>query len=247
MALSIQTTTRSDLQCAPDTVGFYCDYTGAGFTTVGPSGAETYDARMCELIHIWSFGDATGVKAEDMYQYPTRNPKQHLRRSVDKGHFVAHVFQRPGIFTVKVTVIEPSTGTVARASLMITVVDPNSVYADADTILVNNVGDADFSEGLALWPDADTLNVDSLLSTDAAWTSRQGGNPKRWPMDCRAWFRWQRGGQPVLRGLWIRGEADLEPTARGRQFQPVHFSRIYMAERDSPRHADQEHPLRGRV
>ena len=202
MALSIQTTTRSDLQCAPDTVGFYCDYTGAGFTTVGPSGAETYDARMCELIHIWSFGDATGVKAEDMYQYPTRNPKQHLRRSVDKGHFVAHVFQRPGIFTVKVTVIEPSTGTVARASLMITVVDPNSVYADADTILVNNVGDADFSEGLALWPDADTLNVDSLLSTDAAWTSRQGGNPKRWL--CK------RGGQWTV-GLGFDGSAGDNP------------------------------------
>ena len=172
-------THRTHMQVAPDSVRFWVDLSASTFDTAGPdTGAgEIYDARKHDLIYLWDFDDAG---AGD-WTAPVNVLAGWKNRNTAKGHFVAHMYTRPGTYSPSVLVIEPSSGKTATATLIgdeaIIVADPDVVYAGANTICVNPVGDTDFA---GKPPGADEVYLDFLIDTDSEWTSRRNGTPRRW-------------------------------------------------------------------
>ena len=80
---------RSTLQCAPDSVRFSVDLSGADFDTPAPVGAEVYDARMHDLIYLWDFGDS------GQWSAPVNVLAEWKNRTTAKGPFVSHVYRTP--------------------------------------------------------------------------------------------------------------------------------------------------------
>ena len=158
---------RTPLMCAPDSVRFSVDLSAATFDTAGPTGSETYDARMHDLIYLWDFDDpGTYAKLE-------KNLAAHRNSGIGKGPIEAHTYKVPGTYNPSVLVIEPSSGKTATATLSggsaITVLDPGDVYPGAQTICINPVGDSDFS---AKPTGAQEYNSDTFLTSDDVWTDQ---------------------------------------------------------------------------
>lgn len=163
---------RSTLRCAPDSVRFSVDLSGADFDTPAPVGAEIYDARMHDLIYLWDFGDS------GQWSAPVNVLAEWKNRTAAKGPWVSHVYRTPGTYTASVLVIEPASGKTATTQTTITVADPDVAFAASRTICLNPVGDGDFT---GTPPGAVRLNTDSLLSGSAPWTTyANGANPVRW-------------------------------------------------------------------
>ena len=196
---------RTFMKVAPDSVRFQVDLSLSDFDTPGPAEGEVYNPRMHDLIYLWDFDDA----ASGDWTAPENVLPAWKNRNTAKGPWVAHMYTRPGTYNPSVLVIEPSSGKTATAVLTgdeaIVVADPDAVYTGSDVILCNEYGDSDFSEGLALWPGATTVNANvnnEIISRgdsdrqDAIWTDGAGGNAKRW--------LFKRGGEFTI-NIWIGG------------------------------------------
>lgn len=166
------TVNRSHLRVAPDSVRFWVDLSRAEFDTQGPTGGEIYDRRLHDLIFLWDFGDTAGA-----WTAPEKGLPAWKNRNTAKGPFVAHMYTRPGTYTASVLVVEPSSGKTASATVEIAVADPDVVYARANTICVNPVGDSDFTGAPA---GAARENMDLLTHADANWPKYRNTGPKRW-------------------------------------------------------------------
>lgn len=164
---------RTVMHCAPDSVRFSVDLSASTFDTPAPVGDEVYDYRLHDLIYLWDFDDASSGS----WSAPVNVLSGWKNRNTAKGPWVAHMYQTPGTYNPSILVIEPSSGKTATASVSLTVVDPDTVYAGTDTICVNPVNDDDFA---GKPPGAAEINLDELLTTSPEWIARQGGNPKRW-------------------------------------------------------------------
>lgn len=178
-SISIDIVARSTTEIAPESILFGVDLSSATFSAAAPTGSEVYDARQHDLMYEWTFDDA------GTWSHLANALTNWKDRNTSRAPFPTHLFRADGTYTVSVTVTEPATGKQASATLNVTVGDPDTQYATTDTILVNNVGDSDFSDGTAIWPNADTINVDELLklstgTTTTEWANREGGNAKRW-------------------------------------------------------------------
>lgn len=171
-------TSRSIIQCAPDSVRFEADVSGLGFTPPAPTGGEIHDRRYHELLYLWNFGDATGNETDDLWSYVADILPQWKRRYRAKGPKVAHMFVRAGTFTVRVVVYDPVSGDTASGSTSVEVKDPDAEYPTTQTVLVNKATDSDFSAGLALYPSATTVQTDTLSHSET-WFSNFNGGPKR--------------------------------------------------------------------
>ena len=179
---------RSIRQFAPDSIRFQVDLSSSSFDTSGPSmGTPYYDPRMHDLIYLWDMGDTGNWDA------PVNVLTAWKDRSAAKGPEVRHLYRAPGVYTVSVLVVEPSTGKSATATLEVTVGDPQDYYGDANTIYINNVGDSDFSDVPVGVPSANKINIDELkqvkiggtFTPDATWALFKGTS-RRW--------RFKRGG-----------------------------------------------------
>lgn len=165
---------RTTMQCAPDSVRFTVDLSSATFDTQGPTGSEVYDARLHDLVFLWDFDDA----ASGDWTAPVNVLSQWKNRNVAKGPFVAHMYTSPGTYNPSVLVIEPSSGKTATATLTggnaIVVADPDTVYAGADTIVVNPVGDNTWTGEPS---GASRVNADTI--TASTFDAYEADGPKR--------------------------------------------------------------------
>ncbi|MEM8730028.1 MAG: PKD domain-containing protein [Pseudomonadota bacterium] len=163
---------RSNLWAAPDSARFSVNLSNSLFDTPAPAPGEFYDARLHDLVFLWDFGEDRSWTAPEKVLPEWRNAR------TARGPWVSHVYKNPGQYTVRLTVIEPSSGKVAQApDATVTVGDPGVIYSGGNTICINPAGDGDFSDAPA---GAVHLSQDALYSTDSVWTSMQGGAPKRW-------------------------------------------------------------------
>lgn len=127
--------TRSFNEVAPELITF--EVTGfSGFDTAGPSGGETFDERLHDLVYLWSFGDSGAT-----FSIPTRLPSSHTNANIAYGHSVAHKFG-PGTYVISCMVWELSSGKTAEWTQSITVADPD-VYFASNTIVVDTGGGGD--------------------------------------------------------------------------------------------------------
>lgn len=174
--ITIDIVARSTTEIAPESILFGVDLSAASFDTAGPTGSEVYDARQHDLQYYWTFSD-TGT-----WSNLTNALTEWKNRNTARAPFPTHLFRADGTYEVAVTVVEPSSGKSASATLNVTVGDPDTYYSGTDTICVNNVGDSDFTGKPT---GAAEINVDELLklsdgTTTTEWANREGGNPKRW-------------------------------------------------------------------
>lgn len=128
------TVDRTTIRCAPDSVRFGVDLSGASFDTPGPGPGEVYDPRLHELIFLWDTGD-TGTWSAPQNVLPEWNDKSRA-----KGPWFAHMYTAPGSYTVQLTVIEPSSGKIAYDSVTVDVDDPDVAYSGSKTICINPPG-----------------------------------------------------------------------------------------------------------
>jgi len=87
-----------------------------------------------DLDYTWDFGDDPAAL------WSTTG----LSKNIAKGALSAHVFMGAGTFTVTLTVRDIN-GVVSTTTETITVTAEDVGYAGANTTVVNNVGDPDFS------------------------------------------------------------------------------------------------------
>ncbi|HDR28348.1 PKD domain-containing protein, partial [Rhodovulum sp.] len=166
------TVDRTSLRCAPDSVRLGVDLSNSTFDTPGPAPGANYDPRLHELVYIWDTGD-TGE-----WSAPQNVLAEWNDKSKGRGPWIAHCYDAPGTYTVRLTVIEPSSGKQAQATASITVEDPNDVYAGAETVCINPPGDDNFTGA----PDgAMTVQMDgvSVKVRDQSWWNSVKGNTKR--------------------------------------------------------------------
>lgn len=112
---------RTSLQVAPDSVRMSVDLSGATFDAAGPAAGANYDPRYHDLVYLWDTGD-TGA-----YQHGGRCPTAWVNKAQARGPWIAHCYETDGTYTASVTVIEPSSGKTASASVTFTVGDPTTV------------------------------------------------------------------------------------------------------------------------
>ena len=177
---------RSSLHVAPSSVRFSVDLSASSFDTPGPTGDETYDARLHDLIYLWDFDDPGTWTA------PVQNLAAHKNRNAGKGPIEANMYRTPGTYNPSVLVIEPSTGKTATASVSVEVTDPEVVFAGSKTICINPVGDSDFTGAPA---GAVQINVDLLNEAHTAWKDQLSTTEvKRWLF---------KGGVTHATNLWL--------------------------------------------
>lgn len=158
------TTSRTNLQVAPDSVRFWVDLDSSDFDTSGPGVGEFYDPRMHELIFLWDFDDPGNWTA------PEKGLPAWKNRNVGKGPFVAHMYQAAGTYNPTVLVIEPSSGKTATATVEIVVNDPDTV--NVNTWVINRVGDTDWTGAPA---GATQINANSVTEANFSF----GTTPNR--------------------------------------------------------------------
>ena len=110
------------------------------------------DRDFHDLHYSWNFGETTGEtwigsgKSKDS----------------DTSPIVAHVYDTPGTYTTTLSVRNSTTGALVRSeSVEITVTDPDTVFSGTNTVVINNVGDSDFSGKPA---GATEVNSDDLVT-----------------------------------------------------------------------------------
>lgn len=106
----------------------------AGFdVSGGPGPDEVYDPSAHAITYIWDFGDP------GTFQTPLNIPAAWNNRTVDYGKKAYHVFDSPGIYTVRLWGIDRS-GNTGERIVQVTVLDPGAVYAGGRTICVSQSG-----------------------------------------------------------------------------------------------------------
>ncbi|WP_417607161.1 hypothetical protein [Primorskyibacter flagellatus] len=131
--------TRSDHRVAPEAVFFDTDL--SGFDTNTASGIEDYDPSYHDKVYLWDYGESyrytapTQVIAMDAADGGNRTDSRYSR-----GPLGAHVFRTPGQHTVRLVVIEPSSGKVGFGTIQISVGDPDAFHAGRSTLFVDTTG-----------------------------------------------------------------------------------------------------------
>lgn len=131
-------TQRSDLRVAPEAM--FCDLTLKGFdTNTLPEGR--YDRSYHDKYVWWDYGEGytfsspTNVLSLDAADGGARTNSRYSR-----GPLGSHVFRTPGMYTVRVAVLEPPSGKWGYASATVTVGDPDTFYAGTATLFVDTTG-----------------------------------------------------------------------------------------------------------
>lgn len=166
-------TLRMTINLAPESIKFSVDLDTLPFSISAPTGGAVFDARKTRIEYVWDFGDATGDPANDTWNV-TKVLPQWNRRNKGHGWWVAHLYRNHGTYTVKCIAIDTVTGDTATGVTTVTINDPDAYYPTTQTILVNNVGDTDFSAGLALYPSAQTYNTNTADTADDFWNDNRG-------------------------------------------------------------------------
>lgn len=157
-------TQRTVLQCAPDAVYFDVDLSGATFDAAPAATADDYDPQFHDLDYYWTFGDP------GTFNVPLNLREEWKNRNFAYGKKPGHCFTAPGDYTVTLLVVEPATGKTATAETVITVADPDVVYAGDLTVCVYPAGGSPGTtpSGALL------LESDSFRSTDAGHAALVG-------------------------------------------------------------------------
>lgn len=197
--ISIVVPFRSQTQFAPDTVTFEVDLSEATFDTQGPTGAETYDARLHDLIYFWDFD------APRTWQAPQNIIAAWKNANAARGPKVAHLYTAPGSYSPSVMVYEPASGKVASAviSSPIVVGSEDAYFGDANTMYVRPTADTDESWIPAGVPPENRIAADSLRKLrylDGSWVADDNWASRSWdgqgspvePAPTR--WRFKRGG-----------------------------------------------------
>lgn len=130
---------RSDHRVAPEAVFF--DTVLSGFDTNTASRIEDYDPSYHDKVYLWDYGESyiytapTQVIAMDAADGGNRTDSRYSR-----GPLGAHVFRTPGQHTVRLVVIEPSSGKVGFGTLQVSVGDPDAFHAGRSTLFVDTTG-----------------------------------------------------------------------------------------------------------
>ena len=130
---------RSDHRVAPEAVFF--DATLSGFDTNTAKRVQDYDPSYHDKVYLWDYGESyrytapTQVIAMDAADGGNRTDSRYSR-----GPLGAHVFRTPGRHTVRLAVIEPSSGKIGFGVLQIAVGDPDTFYAGRNTLFVDITG-----------------------------------------------------------------------------------------------------------
>jgi len=85
-----------------------------------------------DLHYCWDFGEAAGNPGGGHFA-TTGMPKNHAF-----GPVAAHVYETPGTFTARLSVLDRAARVVAQRSVTITVTDPERVFAGASTVCFAN-------------------------------------------------------------------------------------------------------------
>lgn len=85
-----------------------------------------------DLYHSWNFGD----NPTDTWAYGLQPGV--AKKNLASGGVAAHVYETPGTYTVNYICINPMTGDATSASITITVLDPDVVFAGTATICIAN-------------------------------------------------------------------------------------------------------------
>ncbi|MEP0964115.1 MAG: hypothetical protein ABJG75_20165 [Roseobacter sp.] len=130
---------RSDHRVAPE--GVFFSPTLTGFATNTATNIANYDPSYHDKVYFWDYGESydyvapTQVVAMDAADGGNRSDSRY-----SLGPLGSHVFRTHGIHTVRLAVLEPSTGRWGQAVLPVSVADPNDFYSGSTTIFVDQTG-----------------------------------------------------------------------------------------------------------
>lgn len=131
-------TQRSDHRVAPEAMFF--DLGLAGFDTNTLSG-EVYDPSYHDKYVFWDYGESymftapTQVLAWDAADGGNRQDSRY-----SSGPLGSHTFRTPGLYTVRVAVLEPASGKIGFGSADVSIGNPETFYAGSNTIYVDTTG-----------------------------------------------------------------------------------------------------------
>jgi len=192
---------RSQLQVAPDSIGFKVDLSGSDFTTGAAASEDDYDPQYHDLYYYWNTGD------QDSWTAPENVFEQWKSKQTAYGPFIRHMYTEPGTYTVGVTVIEPKTGQAASATLQVVVDDPDSVFAGENTICVSTDAVDTFTDapaGSQQFTDMDDAQnaLDNLTSPGRLLFKRGQSFVHSWTMvgvsTDVAFGAWGEGDKPII-------------------------------------------------
>lgn len=183
-------TQRTAKQVAPDAVYFDVDMSAATFDASPAATSADYDPQFHDLDYYWTFGDAGN------FQVPLNMPAAWKSKNFAYGKKPAHCFTAPGDYTVTLLVVEPATGKTATAETVITVADPDVVYAGDLTVCVYPVGGSPGTTptGATLLESDDFVTTNPTHAALVGWAP--GGFGRR--------ILFQRGGTYTI-GLFLNG------------------------------------------
>ena len=150
---------RSNLQVAPEAFQFRAvDF--EGFDAPPPSGPN--DPSWREFHMVWSFGDSGAT-----FDRPTQLLDEHRDANTAYGPLAAHVFSRPGLYRVTLTVFEMSSGKTGFWTDTFEVKDPDVEFAGICTIYVDDEGIfANAPSGAQLYTSINSAFFDSRLADE---------------------------------------------------------------------------------
>ncbi|MCP4346196.1 MAG: PKD domain-containing protein, partial [Desulfobacterales bacterium] len=94
----------------------------------------TSSAAFSNTFYSWNFGDSSsGTWAET-----------GTSKNIDTGPVSAHVFETPGEYTVTLTA-KNNSGTIGAETVLITVENPETVYAGTNTVCISRSDSNDFT------------------------------------------------------------------------------------------------------
>ena len=203
--ISISVTRRSRNFLAPEAIFFRANVRNIP----GLSEADTrqaYDPSFHRLIYVWDFGDP-GAASDKVVNLP----RVHNDLNRGYGKEVAHVFTRPGRYTIGCRVFTLEGRFLAEDTEEIAVADPESFFAGIRTVLVDPAGRGDPTR----YPDAQIATTPSealawldALGTDGRILLKRGQRydiPERLAVAGQVpSFRlgaWGRGARPVLAAM----------------------------------------------
>ena len=154
---------RSPIGINPESVRMWVDLSNAGFETTQTYSSvdqrnylSNYNPQLSDLVFLWDTG-LTGQWVSPEKMHPWMNDK-----SIAMGPWIKAMYPG-GTFTPQVTVIEPTTGIVLKASVTFTVNDWNTHYSGSQTVCINPSGVTDTTWGpvgaqYVTMTDAPTIN-----------------------------------------------------------------------------------------
>lgn len=99
---------------------------------------DTYDESFHKVLYVWDFGDAGAASDKVVNLAAAHND---LNRGY--GKYVAHVFTRPGRYTIRCTAYKEDGIEIGRAEFPVEIADPARAFAGRQTILIDPDGRGD--------------------------------------------------------------------------------------------------------